>query len=78
MREDTKKRDTIENFGLITQRSAKLKILVKVLGKSFSLVVDNLIGEAQTCSIPTTTIHDVFFMQYIVERMGIDLARIVL
>lgn len=45
--------------------------MAKLLANRFALVVDKLVSEAKTCSIPTRSIHNNFqLIRYITERLG--------
>lgn len=52
------KRYQIEKFRPITLLSADFKILVMVLTKRLPLVIRELIGDTQTCAIPSRSIHE--------------------
>ncbi len=70
-RKDADKGDVIDNFRPITLLNAEFKILAKVLANRLALVVEKLVGEAQTCAIPGRSIHDnLHLVRYIIERVS--------
>ncbi|GAB1601854.1 hypothetical protein Ahia01_000463900, partial [Argonauta hians] len=66
IRKDKNKEDTVQNFRPITLLNTELQILAKVLAKRLAGVIGSLVGDAQTCAVPTRSIHDnLHLMRYI-------------
>lgn len=69
LRKDPNKGSFMHNLRSITLLIAELEILVMVLVKWLARIVGGVVGEAQTCVIPSRFIHDnIHFICYTLEN----------
>lgn len=70
IRKNVSKGDIISNFRPITLLNIELSIWAKVLEKRLECVVEQLVGEVQTCTILSRSINDNFhLLYYFLERV---------